>query len=145
MEITGVSAAKPSQPKATRRGTVQRTRAMIGFMAGLYCIRAIGRQVFHSAPNPRVVLSGARAAVPGRAIVASRRARGADLGVLSCIACRSAADRLLDADLADYIRLSRQEPALPSRVIERYAVPAHGHARATFDVDFLVRRTDRAA
>jgi hypothetical protein len=48
-------------------------------------------------------------------------------------------------ELADFIRLARQEPALPFLVIGGYAVAAHGHVRATFDVDFLVRRADREA
>lgn len=48
-------------------------------------------------------------------------------------------------DLADFINLSRQEPTLPALVIGGYAVAAHGHTRATFDVDFLVRRADRSA
>lgn len=41
-------------------------------------------------------------------------------------------------DVADFIRLSREEPLLLSLVIGGYAVAAHGHTRATFDVDFLV-------
>lgn len=48
-------------------------------------------------------------------------------------------------DLADFIRVGEQEPALGFLVIGGYAVAAHGHARATFDVDFLVRRTDQEA
>jgi hypothetical protein len=34
-------------------------------------------------------------------------------------------------DVADFIRLSREEPLLPSLVIGGYAVAAHGHTRAT--------------
>lgn len=48
-------------------------------------------------------------------------------------------------EFADFIRLGRQEPSLRFLVIGGYAVAAHGHSRATFDVDFLVRRTDRDA
>lgn len=52
---------------------------------------------------------------------------------------------MLRVDLADYIRLSQQEPALKSLVIGGYAVAAHGHTRATFDVDLIVRGADRGA
>lgn len=48
-------------------------------------------------------------------------------------------------ELADFIKLGHQEPPLPSLVIGGYAVAAHGHTRATFDVDFLVRRADRGS
>lgn len=48
-------------------------------------------------------------------------------------------------ELADFIRLGNQEPALRFLIIGGYAVGAHGHTRATFDVDFLVRRHERAA
>ena len=48
-------------------------------------------------------------------------------------------------DVADFIRLSREEPPLQSLLIGGYAVAAHGHTRATFDVDFLVRRPERNA
>jgi len=48
-------------------------------------------------------------------------------------------------DVADFIRLSREDPPLPSLIIGGYAVAAHGHARATFDVDFLARREQRDA
>jgi hypothetical protein len=48
-------------------------------------------------------------------------------------------------DLSDFIRLGSAEPALPFLVIGGYAVAAHGHTRATFDIDFLVRRADREA
>lgn len=48
-------------------------------------------------------------------------------------------------ELADFICLARQEPALRFLIIGGYAVAAHGHTRATFDVDFLVRRADRDA
>ncbi len=48
-------------------------------------------------------------------------------------------------ELADFIRVGRQEPALRFLIIGGYAVAAHGHTRATFDVDFLVRREDRDA
>ncbi len=46
-------------------------------------------------------------------------------------------------ELADFIKLGDREPPLPALVIGGYAVAAHGHTRATFDVDFLVRRADR--
>jgi hypothetical protein len=46
-------------------------------------------------------------------------------------------------ELADFIRLGQQEPALQFLIIGGYAVAAHGHTRATFDVDFLVRRNQR--
>lgn len=46
-------------------------------------------------------------------------------------------------ELADFIRVGEQEPPLPFLIIGGYAVAAHGHTRATFDVDFLVRRSDR--
>ena len=48
-------------------------------------------------------------------------------------------------ELADFIRLGQQDPPLPFLIIGGYAVAAHGHTRATFDVDFLVRRGERAA
>jgi len=46
-------------------------------------------------------------------------------------------------ELADFIRLGQQQPVLRFLVIGGYAVAAHGHTRATFDVDFLVRRAER--
>ena len=46
-------------------------------------------------------------------------------------------------ELPDFIQLANAEPALPFLIIGGYAVAAHGHTRATFDVDFLVRREDR--
>lgn len=46
-------------------------------------------------------------------------------------------------DLADFIELANRQPALPFLVIGGYAVAAHGHTRATFDVDFLARRCQR--
>ena len=48
-------------------------------------------------------------------------------------------------ELADFIRVGRQAPALRFLIIGGYAVAAHGHTRATFDVDFLVRRAEREA
>jgi len=48
-------------------------------------------------------------------------------------------------ELADFIRLARREPALAFLIIGGYAVAAHGHTRATFDVDFLTRRAGRDA
>ena len=46
-------------------------------------------------------------------------------------------------DITDFIKLAHQEPSLPFLIIGGYAVGAHGHTRATFDVDFLVRTVDR--
>lgn len=46
-------------------------------------------------------------------------------------------------DISDFIKLALQEPALPFLIICGYAVGAHGHTRATFDVDFLVRGVER--
>ena len=46
-------------------------------------------------------------------------------------------------DITDFIKLAAQEPPLPFLIIGGYAVGAHGHTRATFDVDFLVRAADR--
>ena len=51
----------------------------------------------------------------------------------------------LTMELADFIRLGHQEPSLRFLIIGGYAVAAHGHTRATFDVDLLVRRVDRDA
>ncbi len=48
-------------------------------------------------------------------------------------------------ELADFIRLGHQDPPLQFLIIGGYAVAAHGHTRATFDVDFLVRHGQRAA
>ena len=48
-------------------------------------------------------------------------------------------------ELADFVKLGCHEPALRFLVIGGYAVAAHGHTRATFDVDFLVRRAEREA
>lgn len=48
-------------------------------------------------------------------------------------------------ELADFIRLGHESPPLRFLVIGGYAVAAHGHTRATFDVDFLVQRIDRDA
>jgi len=39
--------------------------------------------------------------------------------------------------------MARQDPGLRFLIIGGYAVAAHGHTRATFDVDFLARRSDR--
>jgi len=46
-------------------------------------------------------------------------------------------------NLEDFIKAGRRSPELRFLVIGGYAVGAHGHVRATFDVDFLVRRVDR--
>jgi hypothetical protein len=48
-------------------------------------------------------------------------------------------------ELSDFIRLGQQGSVLQFLLIGGYAVAAHGHTRATFDVDFLVRRVDRDA
>ena len=48
-------------------------------------------------------------------------------------------------ELADFINLGDRDPAMRFLVIGGYAVAAHGHTRATFDVDFLVRRAEREA
>ena len=48
-------------------------------------------------------------------------------------------------ELPDFIRLGKQQPPLRFLIIGGYAVGAHGHTRATFDVDFLVRREERNA
>jgi hypothetical protein len=45
-------------------------------------------------------------------------------------------------ELGDFIGLGAQAPKLPFVIIGGYAVGAHGHTRATFDVDFLVHRAD---
>jgi hypothetical protein len=44
--------------------------------------------------------------------------------------------------LPDYLRLAQGPPRLDLLVIGGYAVAAHGFARSTFDVDFLVPRAD---
>jgi hypothetical protein len=46
-------------------------------------------------------------------------------------------------EIADFIELASEAPALQFLVIGGYAVAAHGHTRATFDVDFLVRQAER--
>ncbi len=46
-------------------------------------------------------------------------------------------------ELGDFILLGQREPALRFLIIGGYAVGAHGFARATFDVDFLVRSAER--
>lgn len=48
-------------------------------------------------------------------------------------------------ELGDFIRLGQGEPALQFLIVGGYAVAAHGHTRATFDVDFLVRQAERDA
>lgn len=48
-------------------------------------------------------------------------------------------------ELSDFIDLGRREPALRFLIIGGYAVAAHGHTRATFDVDLLVRRAETDA
>ncbi len=46
-------------------------------------------------------------------------------------------------DLAGYIQMANEKPRLRFLVIGGYAVAAHGHARATFDVDLLADRSER--
>ena len=46
-------------------------------------------------------------------------------------------------DITDFIKLAQREPPLPFLIIGGYAVGAHGYTRPTFDVDFLVRKSDR--
>ncbi|MBM3882944.1 MAG: hypothetical protein FJ387_25030 [Verrucomicrobia bacterium] len=48
-------------------------------------------------------------------------------------------------EFGDFIRIGAQKPSLRFLVVGGYAVAAHGHARATFDVDLLVRRAERDA
>ena len=48
-------------------------------------------------------------------------------------------------ELPDFIRMGNAEPVLRYLIIGGWAVGAHGHSRATFDVDFMIRRADRAA
>jgi len=51
----------------------------------------------------------------------------------------------LNMEPSEFIQLGQQAPQLRFLIIGGYAVAAHGHTRATFDVDFLVRRADRDA
>jgi hypothetical protein len=46
-------------------------------------------------------------------------------------------------ELPDFIQIGNDAPALSFLIIGGWAVGAHGNPRATFDVDFMVRRTDR--
>jgi hypothetical protein len=46
-------------------------------------------------------------------------------------------------NLAELIRIAEREPPLPFLVIGGYAVAAHGHTRATFDIDFLASALER--
>jgi len=46
-------------------------------------------------------------------------------------------------EIADFIALAQCPPPLRFLVIGGYAVAALGHVRTTFDVDFLIRRSDR--
>jgi hypothetical protein len=48
-------------------------------------------------------------------------------------------------ELTDFIKLGGEAPSLPFLIVGGYAVAAHGHTRATFDVDLLVRRADHDA
>lgn len=45
-------------------------------------------------------------------------------------------------ELPDFIQIGNEAPSLRFLIIGGYAVGAHGHTRATFDVDFLVRRRE---
>lgn len=51
--------------------------------------------------------------------------------------------KTLPVDLPDYLEIARIDPGLDFLIICGYAVAAHGHARATFDVDFLAAKEDR--
>jgi hypothetical protein len=66
---------------------------------------------------------------------------------VSCGALLDRAKRINSGrmELADFIQLACKEPPLRFLVIGGYAIAAHGHTRATFDVDFLVRRAERDA
>lgn len=46
-------------------------------------------------------------------------------------------------ELADFIELGKSPPPLDFLVIGGWAVAVHGHTRSTFDVDFLIRRSER--
>ena len=46
-------------------------------------------------------------------------------------------------NLPGFIEFARASPSLDFLLIGGYAVAAHGHTRATFDVDFLIRRSDQ--
>ena len=48
-------------------------------------------------------------------------------------------------ELPDFIQIGNEAPPLRFLIIGGWAVGAHGHPRATFDVDFMVRRADREA
>ncbi len=48
-------------------------------------------------------------------------------------------------ELPDFIQIGSQTPSLRFLIIGGWAVGAHGNPRATFDVDFMIRRADRAA
>lgn len=48
-------------------------------------------------------------------------------------------------DIADFIKMGEQPPALRFLIIGGNAVIAHGFGRLTHDVDFLVNRIDREA
>jgi hypothetical protein len=48
-------------------------------------------------------------------------------------------------ELADFVRMGNQKPALRFLIIGGWAVGAHGNPRTTFDVDFMIRRADRDA
>jgi hypothetical protein len=48
-------------------------------------------------------------------------------------------------ELADFVSIGNQDPALRYLIIGGWAVAAHGHTRSTFDVDFLTRQADREA
>jgi len=46
-------------------------------------------------------------------------------------------------DVQDYLEITRQKPLLRFMIIGGYAVAAHGHSRATFDIDLLAASEDR--
>ncbi len=46
-------------------------------------------------------------------------------------------------ELPDFVQMGTEPPALGFLIIGGWAVGAHGNPRATFDVDFMIRRADR--
>lgn len=48
-------------------------------------------------------------------------------------------------ELPDFVQIGNQAPPLRFLIIGGWAVGAHGNPRATFDVDFMIRRADRDA
>ena len=48
-------------------------------------------------------------------------------------------------ELPDFVRMGNEAPPLRFLIIGGWAVASHGNPRATFDVDFMIRRADREA